>query len=54
MHRLSPEAESDHELRPGLRTLPVSDHVIVHRLEGNDVVVLRVLRGSRDIEALLR
>jgi toxin ParE1/3/4 len=43
----------DDDLRPGLRTFVVKDYVIIYRVtvEG-DVVILRVLHGSRDIEAL--
>ncbi len=43
----------DDDLRPGLRTFVVKDYVIVDpvTVEGN-VVILRVLQGSRDIEAL--
>ena len=40
----------DENLRPGIRTFPVGDYVIAYRVEGADVVVLRVLHGSRDIE----
>lgn len=42
----------DEELRPGLRSFPVRDYIILYRIEGEDVLILRVLRGSRDIEAL--
>lgn len=43
----------DDDLRPGLRTFVVRDYVVIYRVtvEG-DVVILRVLHGSRDIEAL--
>jgi toxin ParE1/3/4 len=44
----------DEDLRPGLRSFPVGEYVIIYRLEGEDVLILHVLRGSRDIEALLR
>ncbi len=44
----------DEDLRPGIRTFPVGDYVIAYRVDGDDVLVLRVLRGSRDIEALFR
>ena len=44
----------DEDLRPGIRTLPVGDYVIAYRVDGADVLILRVLRGSRDIEALFR
>ncbi len=43
----------DEELRPGLRSFPVRDYVILYRIEDEDVLILRVLRGSRDIKALL-
>jgi plasmid stabilization system protein ParE len=42
------------DLRPGLRSFPVGAFVIVYRVEGEDVLVLRVIRGSRDIPVLLR
>jgi toxin ParE1/3/4 len=46
----------DDGLLPGLRSFPVGEYVIVYRVEGAsaDVLILRVIRGSRDIEALLR
>lgn len=44
----------DEDLRPGIRTFPVGDYVIAYRVDGDDVLILRVLRGSRDIEALFR
>jgi toxin ParE1/3/4 len=43
----------DEDLRPGLRSFPVGEYVVIYRIEGDDVVILRVLRGSRDIQALL-
>jgi toxin ParE1/3/4 len=42
----------DEDLRPGLRSFPVGEYVIIYRLQEEDVLILRVLRGSRDIEAL--
>src|SRR5258708_35113775 len=44
----------DEDLRPGLRSFPVGEYVIIYRLEKDDALILQVLRGSRDIEALLR
>ena len=41
------------ELRAGLRSYPAGDYVIFYRLEGPDVVILRVLHSRRDIRALL-
>ena len=43
----------DHDLHPGLRSFPVGEYVIIYRLEGNEVLILHVMRGSRDIEGLL-
>jgi toxin ParE1/3/4 len=44
----------DEDLRPGLRSFPVGEYVIVYRVEEKDVLILHVFRGSRDIEARLR
>jgi len=44
----------DEDLRPGLRSFPVGEYVIIYRVEGEDVLVLHVIRGSGDIQALLR
>ena len=44
----------DEDLRPGLRSFPVGEYVIIYRVEEDDVLILHVFRGSRDIEALLR
>jgi toxin ParE1/3/4 len=42
----------DEDFRPGLRTFPVLEYVVFYRIEDEDVVILRVLRGSRNIAAL--
>jgi toxin ParE1/3/4 len=42
----------DH-LRPGIRSFPVGEYIVLCRLEREDVLILRVVRGSRDLEALL-
>lgn len=39
-------------MRPGLRSFPAGDYVIIYRIDGEGVVILRVLRGSRNIAAL--
>jgi len=44
----------DEDLRLGLRSFPVGEYVIIYRIEEQDALILHVLRGSRDIEALLR
>ena len=43
----------DADLRVGLRTFPVGDYVMVYRIEDGDVMTLRVVRGSRDLQTLL-
>jgi toxin ParE1/3/4 len=42
----------DDDLRPGVRSFLVGEYVIIYRLRDEDVLILRVLRGSRNIEAL--
>ena len=44
--------QRDHDLRPGVRTFPVGDYIIAYRVDVSDVAILRVLRGSWDIEGL--
>jgi toxin ParE1/3/4 len=43
----------DDDLRPGLRSVPVGEYVIIYRTQGEDVSILHIVRGSRDIQALL-
>ncbi len=42
----------DEDFGVGSRSFPVGDYVIVYRVEGEDVLILRVAHGRRDIEAL--
>jgi toxin ParE1/3/4 len=42
----------DDDLRPGIRSFPVRNYMVLYRIEGEDVRILRVVRGSRNIEAL--
>ena len=42
----------DEDLRPGLRSFPAGEYVIIYRVEDDGVLILYVVRGSRDIEAL--
>ncbi len=42
----------DADLRPGLRSFPVGAYVIIYRIDGEDVLILRVVRGGRNLEAL--
>ena len=46
--------QRDDDLRPGIRTFPVGEYIIAYRIERDDVLILRVLRGSRDIDAIFR
>src|ERR1035438_8758132 len=43
----------DHDLRNGVRIFPVGEHVVLYRTDGGDVHILRLVRGTRDILALL-
>ena len=38
------------DLGPGRRTFPVGEYVIVYRVQGEDVLILRVVHGRRDLE----
>lgn len=42
----------DDDLGPGTRTFPVGNYVIVYDVVGQDVRVLRVAHGPRDLVAL--
>lgn len=42
------------DLRPDMRAFPVGDYLVLYRVEGGDVLIQRAVRGSRDLEALLR
>jgi len=44
----------DEDLRPGLRSFSVGEYVIIYRIEKQDVLILHVFRGCRDLKALLR
>lgn len=43
----------DEDLRLGLRSFPVGEYIILYRIGGEDVLILHVTRGSRDIPKLL-
>jgi len=43
-----------HDLRRDLRSFAVGEYIIFYRIEGKkDVLIVHVIRGSRDIESLL-
>ncbi len=42
----------DEDLGPGSRTFPVGEYVIVYCVEEEDVLILRVAHGRRDLEEL--
>ena len=42
----------DDDLRPGLRSFPVGRYVIIYRIRNKDVLILHVVRGSQNLEAL--
>ena len=43
----------DEDLRAGLRSFPVGNYSILYRVEREDVLILYVMHGSRDIPAFL-
>lgn len=40
------------DLRRGLRGFPVGRYLVVYRVEDDNVLILRVVHGRRDLEAL--
>jgi toxin ParE1/3/4 len=42
----------DQDLRLGLRSFPVGNYIILYRIQDRHVLVLRVVHGSRNIQAL--
>ena len=42
----------DQDLRAGLRSFPTGNYLIIYRVEEEDVLILRVLHGRSNIEAL--
>jgi toxin ParE1/3/4 len=39
-------------LRPGLRSFPVGQYIIIYRIDDTDVLILHVMLGRRDIETM--
>jgi toxin ParE1/3/4 len=42
------------DLWPGMRMFSVGEYLVLYRAEGNDVLIDRVVHGSRDLESFLR
>jgi len=42
------------DLQPGLRGFPVGAYIVLYRIDEGDVVIVRVLRGSRDLDGIFR
>ena len=40
----------DEDLRPGTRSFPVGNYVILYRVDHADVLILHVVRGTRDLK----
>ena len=40
------------DLRPGMRSFAVGEYLILYRVNQEDVLILHIVRGSRNIEAL--
>jgi toxin ParE1/3/4 len=43
----------DDDLGTGRRSFPADQYVIVYRVQGSDVFILRVAHGRRDLKALM-
>jgi toxin ParE1/3/4 len=43
----------DEDLRPGMRSFAFGKYIILYRIDDEGVLILHVVRGSRDVEALL-
>ncbi|MBA3520287.1 MAG: type II toxin-antitoxin system RelE/ParE family toxin [Rhizobiales bacterium] len=46
-------SRSRFNFRPGLRSILFRSHVIFYRLAGSSVEIVRVLHGSRDLQAIM-
>jgi toxin ParE1/3/4 len=42
----------EEDFGPGYRSLAIGDYVIVYCVDGEDALILRVVHGRRDLEAL--
>jgi toxin ParE1/3/4 len=42
----------DKDLRPGLRSFPVGSYLVIYKVKGEDVLILHVAHGRRDLESL--
>lgn len=42
------------DLRPGLRSFPVGQYVIIYRIEDTVVLILHVLHSHRDVQRMFR
>lgn len=45
-------AQSREDLGTGIRTMPISGYLAAHRVIGDEVQIVRVLHGARDLPAL--
>jgi plasmid stabilization system protein ParE len=40
-------------LRPGSRSYPMGEHIVIYTIEGSDAVILHVFPARRDILSLI-
>ena len=40
------------KIYPGLRSFPVGAYVLIYRIQDDDVLILQIVRGSRNVQAL--
>jgi len=44
----------DEDLGPGLRSFVAGEYIVIYRVADEDVLILHLIRGSRDLRALFR
>jgi toxin ParE1/3/4 len=42
-----------HDFRPGVRSFPVGEYLILYRIDHGDALILHVMHGRRDLDSLL-
>jgi len=42
------------DLRQGLRAFPVGRYLVLYRVDGDDALILRVVHGRRDLDAVFQ
>ena len=54
LERLPESAQLRPEFGPNIRTIPIGRYIVILRVEGPKVIVLRIVHGARDLPRLLK